>query len=207
MSRKDETIIMRVSKEFKTFLKKRAKEKGTSVTGLLEEFYDPYNDDKKKIQEMIKERKNQQPELWKELDKSPIARNIEEYMISLYCEYLDPIGGIAHKIELHPAQLIQFVKMPLEETIRHFDTISEEEKHKAANHYIKLCKRIIDYIPSFKAKETEDQKYIIEELVDTADKLCYQLSAMAFDKDAYNTIKEQLHKVQNKLICELKEKR
>jgi len=93
MARKEDVIIMRISGEFKTFLKKKAKEKGVSLSKLIEErLYDTYKADKEQILNLIAKRKQERPKLWAELDKSPIVREFEDYIPSLFTEFVNPLS-------------------------------------------------------------------------------------------------------------------
>src|SRR3972149_9113250 len=93
MAKKEDLIIMRVDGEFKTFLKKKAKEKGVSLSKLIEEkLYDTYKTDKEQILDLIARRKQERPKLWAELDKSPIVREFEDYIPSLFTEFVNPLS-------------------------------------------------------------------------------------------------------------------
>ena len=57
---KEEFIGIRINKEFKAFLKKKAKEKGVSLSQLLfENLYDTYKSDKDQILGLISKKKEE----------------------------------------------------------------------------------------------------------------------------------------------------
>ena len=78
MSKKEDTIIMRIGKEQKAFLKRKAKEKGISLSRLIEEsLHDTFKSDKVQILDLINKRKQEKPEYWKTLDESPIEGGLK----------------------------------------------------------------------------------------------------------------------------------
>lgn len=202
--KKEELIGIRVSKEFKAHLQKKAKEKGVSLTDVIEErLYDTFDSDKERIEFLISERKKERPEFWKEIDKSPVNREVEKHLVELYTEYMNPIG---QNINHLPLQLITFLCMALNGTIKHFDSLKDDYKYNVARRYLDICNSVIDAFPHFKSKDIEEQKQIIQEMRDVAEKICYAMSAMAFNKEAYNTIKGKLEEIQKELLKDLKQK-
>jgi gas vesicle protein len=202
--KKEELIGIRVSKEFKAHLQKKAKEKGVSLTEVIEErLYDTFDSDKERIQFLISERKKQKPEFWKCIDQSPINREVEKHLVELYTEYMNPIG---QNIDHLPLQLITFICLALNGTLKHFDSLKDDYKYNVARRYFDICSKIIDSFPNLKSNNKEEQEQIIHDMRDMAEKICYTMSAMAFNKDAYNTIKKKLDELQTELLKDLKQK-
>ncbi len=72
MAKKEEFVGIRISKELKTFLEKKAKKNGISLSRLIDEsLLDSFKEDKEFILNNINKRKQERPVYWKELDKSP----------------------------------------------------------------------------------------------------------------------------------------
>ena len=65
---------------------------------------------------------------------------------------------------------------------------------------------LIDGLAYVKSKDKETQERIIDMKRELAEKTSYHFTALAFEKESYNTIKRELEKVRNELIKELKEK-
>lgn len=207
MAKKEEFIGIRISKELRTFLDKKAKEKGISLSKLIDEhLIDSFKEDKEFILDSINKRKQERPVFWKELDKSPIIREFEDYIASLYTEFLNPINKA--KTDYQPVILLGWINHILCSTIKHFDSIPEEHKKIAAGNFIELLgKALIEGLAYIKSNDKETQGHIIDMKKDLAEKACYHFTALAFAKDPYIKIKTELEKVRNELIKELKEKK
>ena len=202
-AKKDELIGLRVSKEFKAFLKKKADDKGVSLTELIENnLFDSYKSDKELIADLIARRKKERPEYWEALNKSPIVREFEEHLATLFTELVNPLKKTDYKYQ--PVVLLVWFRHFLEETIKHFGSIPEEHKRVAAHHFIAIGEALIEAFPMIKAKDNEIQMEIIKEKIELAEKACYQITAMAFAKDSFTRIKTELEKVQAELLKELK---
>lgn len=206
MAKKEEFVGIRISKELRTFLEKKAKEKGISLSKLIDEhLIDSFKEDKEFILSTINKRKQEKPVFWKELDKSPIIREFEDYIASLYSEFLNPLNKSA--TDYHPVVLLGLIDDILSATIKHFDSIPEEYKRSAAGDFIELFgKSLIDGLAYIKSNDKETQGHIIDMKRDLAEKACYHFTALAFAKDSYIKIKTELEKVRDELIKELKEK-
>jgi len=78
MAKKTEFIGVRVSKELRASLEKKAEEQGISLSRFVEEgLHDTYRSDKEIMLNLIAKRKQERPEYWKELEKSdPKTPNI-----------------------------------------------------------------------------------------------------------------------------------
>ncbi len=204
MPKKEDVIIMRIGKEHKAFLQKKAKEKGVSLSKLIEEsLHDTFKSDKEQILDLINKRKQERPEYWKTLDGSPIVRGFENYIASLFTEFVNPIS---RDPESQAVVLIGWVNRLLEVTIKQFNSISEENKKLAADYILMAGKTLIDGFAYVESEDDKVQEHIIDMKRKFAEKANYHFTALAFEKESYSTIKRELEKVSDKLIKELKEK-
>ena len=205
MAKKEEFVGIRISKEFRAFLEKKAKDKGISLSRLIDEsLLDSFKEDKEFILNTINKRKQERPVFWKELEKSPIIREFENYIASLYTEFLNPLNKV--KTDYQPVILLGWIDHILSATIKHFDSIPEEYKRTAASDFIEsLGNALTEGIAYIKSNDKETQGHIIDMKKDMAEKACYHFTALAFAKDSYIKIKTELEKVRNELIKELKE--
>jgi hypothetical protein len=204
MSKKEDIIIMRIGKEHKAFLQKKAKERGVSLSKLVEEsLHDTFKRDKEQILGLINKRKQERPTYWKILDESPVARGFENYIASLFTEFVNPISRNPWS---QPVVLLAWIDHLLQATIKHFDSISEENKKLAADYIIMAGNTFIDGLAYVESEDKETQEYILDLKREFAEKASYHLTALAFEKESYNTIKRELDKVHDELIKELKEK-
>ena len=206
MAKKDEFVGIRISKELKTFLEKRAKKNGISLSRLIDEsLLDSFKEDKEFILNNINKRKQERPVYWKELDKSPIIREFEIYIASLYTEFLNPLNKT--KTDLQPVLLLNWISHILSATIKHYDSISEEYENEAAGKFIEsLGKDLIEGLAYIKSNDKKTQGEIIDMKMDLTEKACYHFTALAFAKDSYIKIKTELEKVRKELLKELRGK-
>jgi hypothetical protein len=204
MPKKEDIIIMRIGKEHKAFLQKKAKEKGVSLSRLVEEsLHDSFKSDKEQILDLIHKRKLERATYWKTLDESPIVRGFENYIASLFTEFVNPISRNPWS---QPVVLIGWITHLLEATIKHFNSITEENKELAADYILMAGNTLIDGLAYVESEDKEVQEHIINMKRKFAEKASYNFTALAFEKESYNTIKRKLVKVRDKLIKELKEK-
>jgi hypothetical protein len=206
MAKKEEFVGVRISKEFKAFLEKRAHKKGISLSRLIDEsLIDSFKEDQEFILNTFNKKKQERPFFWKELDKSPITREFEDFIASLFTEFLNPLNKT--DTDLHPVLLINWISFILKATIKHYDSISEEYKSQAASHFIEsLGQGLIEGLAYIKTNDKETQGEIIDMKMELAEKACYHFTALAFAKDSYIKIKTELEKVRKELLNELKGK-
>ena len=199
MAKKEEFVGIRISKEFKNFLVKKAKKSGISLSRLIDEsLLDNFKEDKEFILNNINKRKQERPVYWKELDKSPIIREFENFIAILYTEFLNPISKTG--TDYQPVILIGWIHHILNATIKHCDSIPEEHKRQVASHFIEsLGKTLIEGLTYIKSNDKETQGEIIDMKMDLAEKACYHFTALAFAKDSYTNIKTELEKVRKEL--------
>lgn len=203
MSKKEDIIIMRIGKEQKAFLQKKAKKMGVSLSRLIEEsLHDTFKSDKEQILDLINKRKQERSTYWKTLDESPITRGFENYIASLFTEFVNPISRDPW---YQPVVLMGWIDNLLRTTTKHFDSITEENKKLAADYIIAAGKTLIDGLAYVESKDKETQEYILDLKREFAEKASYHFTALAFQKESYNTIKRELEKVRDKLVKELKE--
>jgi hypothetical protein len=204
-SKKGDLIGLRISREFKEFLKEKADKLGVSLSELIENnLYDTYKSDEDIIKRLIKRRKSERPAYWEELDKSPITREFEEHIATLFTKFVNPIAKRDYKYQ--PVVLIGLIDHLLSETIKHFNSIPEEHKRMAAYSFLKIGKTLTEALPLLRANDKETEKEIIIIKKEIAEKLIYHLSALVFAKDSYNKIKAELDKIQAELIKGLDKK-
>lgn len=201
--KKEDLVSVRISSEFKDFLKDKADKKGVSLSTLIEQnLYESYQSDKELIKGLIDRRKKERPAYWKELDRSPIIREFEEHLATLFTEFVNPLKKTDYKYQ--PVVLLVWLRHFVGETIKHFGSIPEEHKRLAASYFIAIGETIVEAFPIIKAKDNEIQMEIIKEKIKLAEEACYQITAMVFAKDSYNKIKVELEKVQVELLKGLK---
>ena len=204
MVKKEDIIIMRVSKESKAFLKKKAKERGVSLSKLIEErLYDTYKTDREQMLSLISKRKQEKPVLWAELEKSPIVREFESYIAALYTEFINPISKDA---KYQPVVLLGWIQHILKETIKHFDSVNEEDRERAAQQFIGVGEILIEGLAHIKSQNKETQEKIIRMKADLAEKASHHITGLAFAKDSYNKIRSELEKVCDEIIKEINKK-
>ena len=201
MNKKDELITVRINKEFKAFLKKKARKRGVSLSKLLfENLHDSYQSDKEQILGLINKKKEENPTFWKELDKSKIINEFEEHIATMYTEFINPISS---ETEHQPVLLLVWISNFISETIKHFESIPEEHKQLAASHFIRMGETLVDGLGNVKSKDKKTQEEIINMKANLVDKMSYHLTALAFAKESYMKIKKEIGKVKDELIKNL----
>lgn len=202
MAKKEEFIGIRVSKELRASLEKGAKKKGVSLSKFIEEgLHDTYISDKERILSLISKRKQERPEYWKELDKSPIVREFEDYIGTLFTEFLNPMS----KDPKHqPVILLTWIEHLLQSTIKHFDSVPEQYKVEAARRFISsLGETLIEGLTHIKSKNKKTQLELIELEKDFVEKACFHFTSLTLAKDSYEKMKAELEKVYAELMMEL----
>lgn len=204
MSKKEDFIGLRISRELKASLEKKAKEKGVSLSKLIEEgLNDTYKSDKEQVSALIAQKELEKLVFWKEFYKSPIAREFKEFIPALFTEFVNPM---TKDPTYHPVVLLVWINHILNETIKHFDSIPEEHRGTAAHRFIKIGETLINGLSNIKSDSEETQEQIIKLKKSFAEGACYHLTALALAKDSYNNIRAELEKVSGELLRELKEK-
>ena len=183
-------------------MQKKAKEKGISLSKLIEEgLDDTYHSDKDHILDLISRKKGKKPAYWKELNKSPIAREFEDYIATLFTEFVNPISK---DVKHQPVVLLMWLDHILKTTIKHFDSIPEEHKLSAAQSFMRVGKTLVDGLTHLKSKNTATQDEIIKMEKDFIEKAIFYFTSLALAKESYSKIRTELEKVNKELIAELK---
>ncbi len=206
MAKKTEFIGVRVSKELRASLEKKAEEEGMSLSKFVEQgLHDTYRSDKDIILNLIAKRKQERPEYWKELEKSPIVREFEDYIGTLFTEFVNP-GCKDPKQQ--PVILLYWIEHILRSTIKHFDSVPEAQKVEAARHFItSVGEALVDGLTHIKSKNKKTQKELIEIEKDFVEKACFHFTSLTLAKESYNNIVAELKKVQAELmLARLEEK-
>ena len=206
MAKKTEFIGVRVSKELRASLEKKAKEKGVSLSKFVEEgLHDTYLSDKELILNLIAKRKEERPEYWKELEKSPIVRVFEDYIATLFTEFVNPIS----KDPKHqPVILIMWIEHILRSTIKHFDSVPEGRKAEAASSFIsRIGEALVEGLMHIKSKNKKTQLELLEIEKDFVEKACFHFTSLTLAKESYSKIQAELEKIQTELMMEIKLKK
>ena len=203
---KDEFIGIRVSKEFKKFIQGEAKRKGLS----LSEYIESHTDDNfkltsKHLKELLERAKEDLPTFWKEADKYSVTNVFERIIPDMATDFLNPINRT--KPDFHPVFILMYMKMLVKDTIVYIDSLEEEHKRYAMDHYLSAGKVIAENLNKFKVRDKEEQKYLISEMRDMIETFAFSFTSMAFAKDSFVTIKKELDKTEKILLDDVKTKK
>lgn len=206
MAKKEEFIGIRVTKELRASLEKKAKEKGMSLSRLIEEgLDDTYHSDKERILSLIKKRKQERPEYWKELDKSPITREFEDFIGTMFTEFVNPVS---RDTKHQPVILIGWIEHLLNSVIKHFDSVPETHKFEAARLFINsIGGTLIEGLKHIKSKNNKTQSELIDLESNFVEKVCFHFTSRALAKESYEAMKKEIERVCTELtIKQLAEK-
>jgi len=206
MAKKEEFIGLRVSKELRASLEKGAKAKGISLSKFIEEgLHDTYRSDKDRILNLISLRKQERPEYWKELEKSPIVREFEDYIATIFTEFVNPIS----KDPKHqPVMLLTWIEHLLKSTVKHFDSVPEAHKVEAARLFISsVGEALVEGLTQIKSKNKKTQLELIELEKDFVEKACFHFTSLTLAKESYTKIQAELEKVYAELMMEMQLKK
>lgn len=202
MTKKEDFIGFRISRELKTSLEKKAKAKGVSLSRLIEEnLNDTYKSDKEHITALIAQKEQERPVYWEELYKSPIAKEFRDYVGTIFTEFSNPIS---RNPQHQPVILLLWINHILQATIKHFDTVPDEYKREAADKFLAIGETLVNGLSNIKAVDSETEEHIINLKKAFVEKACHHFTSLAFAKDSYKTIRAELEKVSNELLNELK---
>ena len=195
---KDEFIGIRVTKEFKKFIQREAKRKGVS----LSEYIESHTDDnfkltRKHFETLLERAKEDLPAFWVEAEKSQITKEFEEFIPLLVSDFLNPLNRA--NPHLHPTLMLQSIPSILKNTIVHIDTINEEYKIQAVGHFLSAAKVIAENLNKLKTSDKEEQKRIVSDLKNVIETFAFYFTSMAFEKDSFVKIKDELDKVEKSL--------
>lgn len=194
MAKKEEFIGIRVSKELRSSLEKAAKKKGISLSRFIEEgLHDTYHSDKERILSLINKRKQERPEYWKELDKSPITREFEDFIGTMFTEFVNPISK---NTKHQPVILIGWIEHLLNSTIKHFDSVPETHKLEAARLFIdSIGGTLIEGLKHIRSKNSKTQSELIELERNFVEKVCFHFTSRALAKESYEAMKKDIESV------------
>lgn len=195
---KDEFIGMRVSKEFKKFIQGEAQRKGLS----LSEYIESHTDDnfkltRKHLQDLLERAKEDLPTFWSEAEKYQITKVFERFIPDMATDFLNPINRA--NPTFHPAFMLMYVSMLVKDTIAYIDSIEDDHKRHAMVNYLSAGKSIAENLNKFKVKDKEEQKFLISEMKDMIETFAFSFTSMAFEKDSFLKIKQELDKVEKTL--------
>lgn len=199
---KEEFIGIRIDKEFKSILQKKAKKKGISLSELLTlHLGDLYQSDKEQIQSLIKMKKEERPLFWEEYDQSTIATVMQEQIVKLYVDYFNPTST---NTEFQPYASITVIASFMRSIMKHFESVPDECKCAALCSIMCIGEAFIDCLAYIKSKDPEMQKSIIDGKAKIFEQIAYHFTAMALDKNSYMEFKRKIEEIQSALIYELK---
>lgn len=202
---KDEFIGIRVSTEFKKLIQGEAKRKGMSLAEYIESHVDDsFNLTRKHFQNLLEKAKTDLPTFWSEADKYEITKVFERVITDMATDFLNPINRT--KPNFHPVFMLMYVDMLVKNTIVHINSIEEEHKRYAMDHYLTAGKDIAENLNKMKVKNKDEQVYLITKMKDMIETFAFSFTSMAFGKDSFVTIKKELDKTEKILLEEVKAK-
>jgi predicted HicB family RNase H-like nuclease len=195
---KDEFIGIRVSKEFKRLLQREAKRKGMSLSEYLETTStDKFEDTKKHIQELIARAKEDRPAFWQEAEKSQILREYETLMPNILSDLLNPLGHDPHH---HALLMMNFIPLATRSCVVNLDSVHDDYKGQAASKLIMTSKIVAENLNKLHGKDKEEQINIIKEIKQLIESFAFSFTSLAFAKDSFVKIKEELDKTEKVLL-------
>ena len=202
---KEEFIGIRVSKEFKKFLQREAKRKGMS----LSEYIEFHTDDNFKLtqkhsQDLLERAKEDLPSFWSEAEKSQVTKEFEKMIPLMISDFLNPINRT--NPTLHPAFMLLYIPLLVKNTIVHIDSIDDEHKRDAVSKYLSAGKIIAENLNKLKVKDKDEQKTIISTMKDMIETFAFSFTSLAFEKESFLKIKNELDKVEKSLLKDIEGK-
>ena len=176
----------------------------------LSEYIEYHTDDnfkltKKHFEDLLERAKEDLPTFWSEAEESQITKNFEGLIPSLIADFLNPINRTNPK--LHPAFILMYVHLILRGTIVHIDTVDDEYKMQAVEQFLTAAKVLAENLNKLKTSDKEEQKHIISELKNIIESFAFYFTSMAFSKESFVKIKEELDKTEKILLSEFEGKR
>ena len=200
---KEEFIGIRVSREFKKFIQGEAKRKGMSLAEYIEGFHggEGFKLTRKHFEDLLERAKEDLPTFWGEAEKSQIIKEFEEFIPLVVSDFLNPMNQ--KDFNLHPAFMLMFIPLLVKNTIVHVDSIEDEHKSRAVEHYLSAGKIIAENLNKLKVKDKEEQKHIISKMKDMIETFAFSFTSMAFEKDSFVKIKAELDKTEKTLLNDI----
>jgi len=202
---KDEFIGIRVSKEFKKYLQRESKRKGLSLSEYIEHHTeDNFKETKKHIQNLIERAKEDRPEFWEEAEKTQITKEFERLVGEIVSDMLHPMNDT--KPYYHPVFMLSFLGRILKSTIVNLDSINDEYKREAASEFLYTGELLAENLNKIKSGDKEEQKWIISEIKNIIESFAFYFTSMAFAKDSFVKIKDELDKTEKSLLKDIESK-
>lgn len=198
---KDEFIGIRVSREFKKFLQRESKKKGMSLSEYIEyHSKDEFMNTKKHIQNLIERAKEDRPEFWEEAEKVQFTKDFENTMPIIMTDLLHPLNNNPY---YHPILVLNSLVFLFNSTLHHFDTIHEDYRRSAAMKIFQMGELFAKNINKIKSKNKDEQAEIISELKGILESFAFNFTSMAFAKDSFLKIKDELDKTEKMLLKDI----
>lgn len=203
---KDEFIGIRVSKEFKKYLQRESKRKGMSLSEYIEgHAEDNFKDTKKHIQNLVERAKEERPAFWEEAEKTQITKELERLVPEIVSDILHPLNST--QPYYHPVLMLSFIPRMIKSTITNLDSVHDEYKLMAASQFLHAGQILAENINKIKSKDKEEQEKIISELKNIIESFVFYFTSMAFAKDSFVAIKNELDKTEKVLLKEIEAKK
>jgi hypothetical protein len=201
---KDEFIGIRVSKEFKKFLQRESKRKGMSLSEYIEYYAkDEFLNIKKHIQNLIERAKEDRPEFWEEAEKVQFTKDFENTIPIIMTDLLHPLNNNPY---YHPILVLNSLTLLFSSTIMHFDTLHENYRRPAYQKILYMGEILAKNLNKIQSKNKEEQEEIISELKGLIESFVFSFTSMAFAKDSFVKIKEELDKTEKVLLKDIEVK-
>ncbi|MEW6002542.1 MAG: hypothetical protein AB1638_07865 [Nitrospirota bacterium] len=201
---KDEFIGIRVSKEFKKFIQRESKRKGMSLSEYIEKHSeDNFKNTKKHIQDLVERAKEDRPAFWEEADKCKITKEFEQCVPEIVSDILHPLGG---NPKAHPVLLLGSIPSIFQRTIVNLDSVDDGVKMMAIRHFLSTGEKLAENLNKLKSNDKDEQAYIISEIKKIIETFAFYFTSMAFAKDAFVKIKNELDKTEKTLLNDINKK-
>ena len=175
----------------------------------LSEYIESHTDDnfkftRKHFESLLERAKEDLPAFWGEAEKSQITKEFEKFIPLLVSDFLNPLNRT--KPRFHPAFMLMYVHLILKNTIVHLDTVDDEYKMQAVGHFLFAAKILAENLNKLKTNDKEEQKHIVSELKNILETFVFYFTSMAFEKDSFMKIKDELDKTEKILLQDIEGK-
>lgn len=201
---KDEFIGIRVSKEFKKFIQRESKRKGMSLSEYIENHSeDNFKNTTKHIQNLVERAKEDRPDFWKEAEKAQITKEFEQFVPHIVSDMLHPIGN---NPKMHPVILLNSIPYIFQRAIVNLDSVDDEVKFMAVSKFLSAGRELAENLNKLKSNNKSEQADIIVEIKKIIETFVFYFTSMAFAKDSFVKIKDELDKAEKILLNDIKGK-
>ncbi len=175
----------------------------------LSEYIEEHTDDnfkltRKHFETLLERAKEDLPSFWIEAEKSQIIKEFERFIPLLVSDFLNPLNRA--NPHLHPSLMLLSIPSILKNTIVHLDTIDEPYKRQAVGHFLSAAEILAENLNKLKTTDKEDQKHIVSDLKNVIETFTFYFTSMAFAKDSFVKIKEELDKTEKILLQDIEGK-